>query len=175
MDQEVKTSTAQERTNALRASKKAEPVTVHEEVIDAKTGEITELKSTETDLMVNPETIDLKSADAFDFMSAEDLEEMETTISIVPHYYKFNVVGEKTRGRFYGFAEITKKVPDGYRQIPVVVWVDTVGNMFMNGGVALIDKFEGMKKGQPFEIELVKAESEKAKVYDVRLLRSKSA
>ena len=122
------------------------------------------------DLLVQPEQFPL--ADFMHLMRAsQELQTKAAVVSVVPRYFEFNRIGDRTRGVFVDFTSITKKQDDGsLKDIPCVRWM-TNGEMFINGGIALVTTFERINcpRGTPVEISYAQKRGN-CKVYDVKLL-----
>lgn len=138
------------------------------EVVNPETGEVT----TNEEIEVKPSAF--TSAEISGFMNASaKLAKAKKTISIVPQYMEFGKQGETERGIFMGYTVINKKDelhPGQLVEIKCIQWLNN-GKMYMNGGVALVDKFKSLPVGTPVEIEYTgKGSNGKTKVFDVTLL-----
>lgn len=100
--------------------------------VDASTGEVLT-----TDLETPAVRVDFSS---FDF---DALDAASEGVSVVPTYWKPTKSGDKSRGYFQGFGQITKNTPDGSKQLPVAMWLTREG-VLMNGGAAFVDMFDNI-------------------------------
>jgi hypothetical protein len=133
--------------------------------INSETGEVEEHES----LVVSPTQFDATKLSSL-MNDSTKLEMAKKTISIVPVYYEFEKIGDSMRGIFAGHGNINKRTESGeFATIKVVKWLNN-GKMYMNGGVALVDKFDHLPVGTPVEITYI-MKNGKTKVYDVVLLQ----
>lgn len=102
---------------------------------------------------------------------AKKLKTYIPTISISSKYYEFTKPGESVRGVFLGTTTIKKKQDEEIIDIECIQWLGEDGNLYINGGVALVSTFLQFMppKGCPIEITY-ESRRDRTKLYDVRFL-----
>ena len=104
--------------------------------------------------------------------ASANLSKLKTAINLSPEYIELAKPGEKFRGIFWGFTEITvnDQVTDEQRTIPAAAFlVDK--SIRINAGVALVSECKkvGINKGTPLEVTF-KEKKGNLKIYSLTLL-----
>lgn len=132
--------------------------------VETQSGTLTELSSA-------PSEYDLTSFNRL-FQQAQRLATSRPVVSISPKYWEFNTVGEVRRGVFLGMKTIYKNE----ESIDCIQWLEPDGEVYINGGKALVSMFENIPMGTSFEVtyegKKVTSKGYKANIFGVKILYS---
>lgn len=150
-----------------------------QETVDQETGEVlTEtmpavVKEDEIEAIVHV------AAGNYDEMIAQldMLDDAEATIVLKAKYHSFESKGEKVRGFFMGYDELTKNELAGPKKLEVVQLLTKEGMKYL-GGNSLTPQFKQLIVGMPVEVTYTGKEKtssqNEVKTFDVRLLKLKT-
>jgi hypothetical protein len=136
---------------------------------------VTNQEGKETSLLQQPVSIDENQ-----FLSYLDLldaiGQLSPKVSLNAMYREFNTPGEVVRAIYTGMSTISKKddITKDLKKIDVCMWMEKmpetgVKQLFMNGGIALVDMLQTITPGVAIEITYI-GKKDRTKLYNVTLL-----
>lgn len=123
-----------------------------------------------TELVATPVKLEIENLSQIMALS-HNLDNATVGMNVSPEYFEFTTPGSKMRGIYMGKTVIHKKNkvnPAIKDAIECVMWVSK-GDTYMNGGKALVSKFDQLTAGTPVEIEYTGKDGE-VKLFTVRIL-----